>query len=178
MRALTAAVLLLGLTAHAQRPSDGDNLETFPTIIDDLTSTVSLSRTSTFSSSQPSTTLFNPSAYPSLPGPAIPPSSYLSALPTASSGSNSNSSRSWSTLVEASHPSGWNTSATQSDDETIVTSTVDGSVATVTVTNTDAPSATEGGNAAARVRGEKTWVGAGVVLAVGLATAGGAGTVW
>ncbi|GAA6041152.1 hypothetical protein JCM8097_004141 [Rhodosporidiobolus ruineniae] len=145
MRALL--LLLCVLAVHAQR-SDGSNLETFPSIVDDLTSTASF----------PSSGVFNPSQT-TAPGPAVSPSSYLptaspslGATTTARTNSSSSASKPRTTLVSASHGL-WNASETLPANESVVTSTVDGSVTTITVTNTAAASSTGGSNAAGRGRG-------------------------
>ncbi|GAA5871461.1 hypothetical protein JCM8547_001349 [Rhodosporidiobolus lusitaniae] len=146
-------LLLLSALAVVAQQSDGDNLETFPSIIDDL---------STSSSSSASRGLFNPSTLQTAPGPALPPSSYLTSLPSSTSSSpfssSSSAPSSRKTLISA---SSWNSSAhaatstgSQSLEEIVVTETVSGSVTTETITNTAAEASSTGGsNAAARGTG-------------------------
>ncbi|GAA5887965.1 hypothetical protein JCM6882_000818 [Rhodosporidiobolus microsporus] len=165
MRAFLLLCTVLG--AVAQQRSDGDNLETFPTIIDDLTST---SRPSSLSS-RSTNTPFNPTTFLTAPGPALPPSSYLTGTSLATATTASVVSR---TLISASHASNSSLSMTSSGtpslSESVVTSTVDGSVATVTITNSAAPD-----NAAGRIGGGATsaWV-----AAAGVAGAMAVGGAW
>ncbi|BGP48628.1 hypothetical protein JCM10450v2_004504 [Rhodotorula kratochvilovae] len=115
----------------AALPPHPDNLETFPTILPDPTTT-HLSR---------SATAFDPSRFTTGHGPALPPSYSINGtlLPTSSSRFDLPSSTAASapsprtTLISASHTF---PSLDPSASEYVVTSTVDGSVATVTVTNT------------------------------------------
>ncbi|GAA5979687.1 hypothetical protein JCM5350_003813 [Sporobolomyces pararoseus] len=110
--------------AHGQlQPSDGNNLETFPSIINPSTSSNSASNTSV-------SRIFTSATLG--PGPAISPSSYITspsvtATPTSSS-------RNQTTLISASLS---NYTASQPS-VSLVTSTVSGSVTTVTVTNSAA----------------------------------------
>ncbi|BGP16647.1 hypothetical protein JCM10213v2_004649 [Rhodosporidiobolus nylandii] len=115
--------------------------------------------------------VFNPSSFYSGHGPAVPPSSYLSTaspLTTASASASNASSSSHKTLVSASHASA---SSSSSIEESIVTSTVDGSVTTVTVTNTGALAEQTGGSNAA---GREKAVG----WAAAAAVAGAMGAAW
>ncbi|GAA5874388.1 hypothetical protein JCM16303_005837 [Sporobolomyces ruberrimus] len=95
--------------------ADGSNLETFPSIINPTSTT-----------SSPSSRVFS-SLSASGPGPAIPPSSYLS-----SSASTTTTSTNQTTLVSA---SGNTALSEQPPSVSIVTSTVSGSTAVFTTTN-------------------------------------------
>ncbi|GAA5833218.1 hypothetical protein JCM9279_001460 [Rhodotorula babjevae] len=150
MRHLHLVALLACLVSAppAQAQSSVSNLESFPTILPPSSTAAQSSPSATPSSGA---TAFDPSRFPSAPGPALPYSSSSSS--SLSSNSSSSPSPSRTTLISASHsplPS-LDPSAT----EYVVTSTVGGSVATVTVTSTasTSPGAQAGGsNGAARAR--------------------------
>ncbi|KAL7339524.1 hypothetical protein BJY59DRAFT_287409 [Rhodotorula toruloides] len=143
--------------ALAPPADDGSNLETFPSII-------------TPSSTSLPNTPFNPSTFLSAPGPAIPPS--LSSSPTNASASSSLPAR--TTLISAQpRPSNASSSSQMtaapnaSVSESVVTSTVDGSVATVTITSSAKPSS-GASRRIARVGVVEGALGAGVAVALGV----------
>ena len=167
------------LTLSRALPAGVSNLESFPTILNPASSTAPPSSPAPSPSS--GATAFDPSRFPSAPGPALPYTSSDSLSLSAPTNSTSSPSLSRTTLISASHsplPS-LDPSAT----EYVVTSTVGGSVATVTVTSTasTSPGAQAGGSsgAASGPRGAGSgWseVGAlvGAVGALALALWGGA----
>lgn len=135
-----------------------DNLETFPSIIDDLPSSVSR-------------TAFNPSSLPTGPGIALPPGSSAGTTLTAPgapsssaavNGSATSTGTNKTTLISASHM--W-PSRDPSATEWVVTSTVDGSETTVTVTNT-AEAAAQPGSSAVRGAGTAGTAAGAALLAV------------
>ncbi|GAA6055343.1 hypothetical protein JCM3770_005300 [Rhodotorula araucariae] len=135
----------------AQSQSDPGNLETFPTILPDSTTL-------------PSATAFDPSRFPTGHGPALPPSSVNNTLISDLPSSTSASVPPRTTLISASH-----TFPSLSGSEYVITSTVDGSVATVTVTNTAEAAVGTNGSSGAGTRAAG-WAAA----LAGAAAAGGA----
>ncbi|GAA5950522.1 hypothetical protein JCM3765_000517 [Sporobolomyces pararoseus] len=120
---LFLSVQAIGISYGQLQPSDGNNLETFPSIINPSTSSNSASTTSVsrvFSSA----TLGH--------GPAISPTSYVSSPPATAAPTSS--SQNQTTLISASLS---NYTASQPS-VSLVTSTVSGSATTVTVTNSAA----------------------------------------
>lgn len=150
-----------------------DNLESFPSILPPGAPTSSASSPRSSASSSLSGTPFDPSRFPSAPGPAIPASSVSLSYPLSSSSSSNSTTPatpSRTTLVSASHPP--LPSLDPSASEYVVTSTVDGSVATVTVTNTAAAGNQGGaGGGSSGATSGRGWTGGPLVLGavVGLA---------
>ncbi|GAA5913634.1 uncharacterized protein JCM6883_004030 [Sporobolomyces salmoneus] len=146
----------ISLTYAQVQPSDGDNLESFPSIVNPSSSSTSVSSSSRGVFSSPSLG----------PGPAISPSSYLSSTlpPTATAAPSGTTTRgNQTTLVSAS-------ASNYTDSQpvfSIATSTVSGSVTTLTITNSAASQATGTSGAARSSKPEgnfRIWAGTAVAL--------------
>ncbi|GAA5979144.1 hypothetical protein JCM21900_004644 [Sporobolomyces salmonicolor] len=153
------SILALGSVGAQSSSTDGSNLETFPTVGDSSTAgsaTLSL------------LPVFNLSSLQTGHGPAVSPTA---ARRTSLSSSSATASGPWTTLVSASSGGG-NRSLSQS----VVTSTVDGSVTTVTVTNSavNAAKTSAGRSCRSRGRGEEL----GMALAAGLGAVVLLGAAW
>ncbi|GAA5820647.1 hypothetical protein JCM11251_003093 [Rhodosporidiobolus azoricus] len=163
MRIAVLLCTILGVVA--QQPSDGSNLETFPSIIDDLSSS---STRSSFPSPSYTNTPFNPTTFLTAPGPALPPSSYVTggstSAPAPTGGVVSRTLISASYAASSSSARNSSSSTTGTPSESVVTSTVDGSVATVTITNSAEP-ANAAGRPIVRATGV-AWALAGTIGAI------------
>lgn len=143
---------------------DGDNLETFPSIINSPSSTTSVSSPNSRSTPRG----FASTGYG--PGPALPPSSYLSStLPTATTNS---STAIPTTLISASSNSNFSMSQPS---ESVATSTVSGSLTTLTITSGSASQSQGAATSEANKVGSRNAIIVGTTVVLGLVGVAGVG---